>query len=369
MKSLKFIAVLAAILALMAVALPAQAGNASSCSATPGKGPVGTTFSVTCAGYTPGATTNIYAVEPDGRASGLNIYGFFPSDAQVDNKGVVSFSFVTEFPFFSVPPGDYTFVVLEYYPDSGGKVKVENHLLITVQSSPRPLLGASLIAGPPYPTGDQLQPTFDFVGRGFAAGEFVNVWVTQPPAANCSGLGIDQLTLGALGAGSSSLWSGRDTVQADASGVIQFTLTFRTSACRGVHDVSARALGSGRGAQTSVLVFGNNVRPANATVSVSPGKVPAFGTGLSGLTVSGAGFPANTGVSCWFTRPDGRVLGFISVDATTDSKGAFSASAELDDFPPYSSTEPGWWSVTCATPTRSALGQTSFLVYALTSDP
>lgn len=369
MKSLKFIAVLAAILALMAVALPAQAGNASSCSATPGKGPVGTTFSVTCTGYTPGATTNIYAVEPDGRASGLNIYGFFPTDAQVNNKGVVSFSFVTEFPFFSVPPGDYTFVVLEYYPDSGGKVKVENHLLITVQSSPRPLLGASLTAGAGYKTDTEGALAFDFVGRGFAAGEFVNVWVTQPPAANCSGLGIDQLTLGALGAGSSSLWSGDDTVQADASGVIQFTLTFRPSACRGVHDVSARALGSGRGAQTSVLVAGNTVRAANATVSVSPGKVPAFGTGLSGLTVSGSGFPANTGVSCWFTRPDGRVLGFINVDATTDSKGAFSASAELDDFPPYTSTEPGWWSVTCATPTRSALGQTSFLVYALTSDP
>lgn len=366
--TIRILAVLIAIAALMFVALPTQASTGSAaCSVSPGSGPVGTVFAFACAGFSPLTIVNVYAVEPDGRSSGLNIYGFFPTEVKTDINGTAGFKFVTEFPaLFSVPPGDYTFVVHELVPDGGGAIAAEVHIPLTVTASPRPLVGATLTASAPYFLGPQLDPTFDFIGTGYKPGEIVNVWVTQPPAAQCSGIGIDQLTLGALGAGSSSLWVGPDDVKADSNGNIAFTIEFHTSACRGVHTINARALGSGAGAQTDVLVNGNIVRDANASVFVSPSSVPAYG---SSFVVSGTGFPSNTGVNCWFTRPDGRVLTFINVDAQTDASGSFSAGARLDDFPPYTSTEPGWWTVTCATPSRSALGSATFLVYGLVSDP
>jgi hypothetical protein len=87
------------------------------------------------------------------------------------------------------------------------------------------------------------------------------------------------------------------------------------------------------------------------------------------FAVYGSGYPANSGVNCWFTRPDGRVLSFINVNVTTDASGSFSTGAFLDDFPPYTSSEPGTWYVTCATPNRSDLAIASFTAYAPAIDP
>ena len=364
----KVLAVLAILAALVLVAAPAQASVGSYvCVASPGSGPVGTVFGIACSGYTPGRISNIYAVEPDGRASGLNIYGFFPDSVKADSKGVVAFSFATEAPgLFSVPPGQYIFVVQELVPDGGGAVNIRAQVPINVESSARPLTGGVLTNTLANADVVSKDVTFAFAGTGWMPGDAVNIWVTAPPATECSGLGIDQLTLGALAADGSSLWTGPGTVKADASGDIAFSIAFHAGACRGEYTVSARALSDKIGAETTLLLNGFSTRLANAVVAVSPSSVPAFN---SVHTVSGTGFPANTVVNCWYTRPDGRVLSFINVDAKTDASGSFAVKNILDDFPPFTSTEPGWWWVTCATPDRSALGQAQFLVYGLMADP
>lgn len=357
--TIKILTVLAFFAALAIIAAPASAAPNAVCIANPGAAPVGSVFHIACSGYSPNTTVNIYAVEPDGRTSGLNIYGFFPTIAKTDSSGTAGFAFRTEAPgVFSVPPGDYTFVMQELAP--GGGVAVLGQITVTVQSSDRPLVGAVLVASK---VGTR---TFAIAGFGWAPGEGVNIWVTQPPGTQCSGLGIDQLTLGALPGNGSSLWTAPGTVRADASGNIGFTIAFRPSACTGDYTISARALGSGIGAEVTVTVSGSTVVDTGALVFVNPSSVPAF---RSRHTVSGTGFPANTGVNCWYTRPDGRVLFFINANATTDASGSFAVSNSLDDFPPFTSTEPGWWTVTCATTSRSALGEARFLVYALMSDP
>ncbi|MGB8647886.1 MAG: hypothetical protein WCF84_21815, partial [Anaerolineae bacterium] len=93
---LAIFAVLALLLAVTAFAAPAQAATGSwVCVVSPGSGPVGTVFGIACSGFTPGRIANIYAVEPDGRSSGLNIYGFFPTSVKADQTGTVAFPFVT----------------------------------------------------------------------------------------------------------------------------------------------------------------------------------------------------------------------------------------------------------------------------------
>lgn len=363
MKSkLMVVTVLALLAAAALLAAPAQAVTGNwFCTVTPGTGPVGTVFHVACSGFTPGATANIYAVEPDGRASGLNIYGFFPTNVKVDKTGALAFNFVTEFPgFFSVPPGDYTFVIQELVPDGGGQIAVLAKIPITVTSPTVNLGGALLIATPAEGT------FFTIVGTGFAPFEAVNIWITQPPAAQCSGLGIDQLTLAALAGNGSSLWVAPGTVKADNAGDISFTVLFRPSACRGEHTISVRALGSGAGAAVTVLVNATGPTFENALVLVTPSMVPMY---HSFHLVSGSFFPPNTGVNCWYTRPDGRVLGFINVNAKTDSAGNFTVGNTLDDFPPFTSTEPGLWTVTCATPDKSAIGTGTFTVFGMAPDP
>jgi hypothetical protein len=362
--ALKLSALLFILAAFVLTAAPAQAVSGSwVCTVSPGHGPVGTTFGIGCSGFSPNTILNVYAVEPDGRASGLNIYGFFPTSIKTDSSGAAGFRFVTEIPgFSSVPPGTYIFVVHELAP--GGGIASEAHIPVVVDSSPRPLVGA--ILQQVGSTQQGLDDIRSFVGTGFAPFEAVNIWVTQPPASQCSGLGIDQLTLGTLPGNGSSLWKGPGTVKADASGTIAFTIDFHVSNCTGQFWVSAHALGSGIGAETSIWFTGLPVGPTNALVFVSPDPVPAF---HSFHVVSGTGFPANTGVNCWYTRPDGRVLSFIDVNAKTDSSGSFSVGSTLDDFPPFTSTEPGMWAVTCATPDHSVLGIGRFMVVGLLSDP
>jgi hypothetical protein len=131
--------------------------------------------------------------------------------------------------------------------------------------------------------------------------------------------------------------------------------------------LTARALGSGRAAESSFTIDGKSVTASKGTlITVTPSRVVAFD---SHLTILGVGYPAGTTVNCWFTRPDGRVLGFISVDAKTDASGSFAVGAKLDDFPPFTSTEPGTWYATCATADHSTLATTWFTVYGLMSDP
>lgn len=364
MRYVKLAALVVALLALALVARPAYAGN-TACAVSPdSSAPVGTTFWVTCTGFTPQVYANIYAVEPDGRASGLNIYGFFPSSVKADADGVVNFYFATERDgFFSTSVGNYTFVVQEI--GLGNTILYKQEVPITVESRSEAHVGGWLYGT--VVSHDESGTTIVFVGGGFAPFDQVNPWVTQPEGAKCSGLGIDQLTLGALGAGGSSLWSGPDTVKADASGNIAFSIHFNPSACIGTYTVTVRSPGSGIAAEATGIVTGMPVtETGGAFVWVSPDPVTVFG---SSFAVYGSGYPANSIVNCWFTRPDGRVLSFINVDAKTDAGGSFSTGAKLDDFLPYTSSEPGTWYVTCATPNRSDLAIASFTAIAPAIDP
>lgn len=358
MKYLKLAAIALAIIALGLAVQPANA--AGGCSVSPGNSaPVGTTFWISCDGYQPNVYTNVYAVEPDGRASGFNRYGFFPDTVKADESGVATFYFKTEFDgFFSTAVGQYTFVI---HALGLGNTPINEHKVnIEVQSRAENNDSAWL-----YSTVDGRDVSFS--GGGFAPWEMVNPWVTQPDAAKCSGLGIDQLTLGALGAGASSLWSGPETVKADGNGDIAFTMHFNSSACIGEYTVTARGVTSLHAAETSFTINGDKVTAAGgAWIKVTPDSVPAFG---SSLTIWGSGFPANSYMTCWFTRPDGRVLPFINVDVKTDLGGSFSVTTGLDDITPYTATEPGTWYVTCANPSHSNLATTWFSVYALQSDP
>lgn len=358
MKYLKLAAIALAIIALGLAVRPANA--AGSCWVSPGdSAPVGTTFWISCDGYEPNVYTNVYAVEPDGRASSINIYGFFPEVVKADEHGVATFYFKTEYDgYYSTAVGHYTFVI--HALGLGNAVINEHKVHINVESRAENNSSAWL-----YNKVDGRDVWF--WGGGFAPWEQVNVWVTQPDGAKCSGLGIDQLTLGALGAGSSSLWYGPETVKADAAGDISFGMHFNSSACIGDYMVTVRGPSTWTAAETGFTINGNSVtETGDVWVKVTPDSVPAYG---SYLTIWGGGFHAYEGVNCWFTRPDGRVLSFINVDAKTDASGSFAVGAWLDDFPPYTSTEPGTWHVTCATPDRVHLGIASFTVYALQTDP
>ena len=190
--------------------------------------------------------------------------------------------------------------------------------------------------------------------------------VTQPDGAKCSGLGIDQLNLGALGAGSSSLWSGPETVKADANGDIAFSMHFNASACIGEYFVTVRGPATWIAGETSFVINGDAVTESGDGWIKVTDMVPAYD---SLLEIWGGGFHPNETLNCWFTRPDGRVLSFINVNPKTDASGSFYTHAVLDDFPPYTSTDPGTWHVTCATADRAHLNIASFTVYGLESAP
>lgn len=360
--ALLFAIIALAVLGLIANPLPVNAGG-KDCIVDPSRAPVGTNFHITCFGFDPhGPVANIYATEPDGRASGLNIYGFFPQNVKVAADGSVSFTFVTEIdPLFSVGLGPYTFVVQQLVHNGGGVIAHEEHAQLMVQGRPEAHVGASLSAS-------VVDYDASFFGSGYAPFEFVNIWVTQPPASSCSGLGIDQLTLGTLAGNGSSLWNGPGTVKADAGGNIAFAIIFRSSACVGTYGVTARGISTGNAGEAFFTISKHAEGPSgNAFVAVDPNSVVAI---HSRVNVEGFGFPANSFVSCWFTRPDGRVLSFISFDVKTDGGGSFGATATLDDFPPFTSTEPGTWIVTCANnPDHRILAMNSFTVHALPSDP
>lgn len=365
MRLLKLVAFATLLVSFALVARPAMAESANDCVTDPSSGPVGTNFYIACGGFTPGVTVSVYAVEPDGRASGSGYYGFLPTLVRASQGGVAAFTFYTEFPgFSSLPPGPYTIVVQE--TGLGKSIIHEDHVSVTVQSRAITLSGATLNVA----LNDRVAT---FNGGGFAPFEPVNIWVTQPGGANCSGFGIDELTLAALAGDGATIWDGPGTVKATASGQIGFTIIFNERACIGEYHVTARALGSGNGAEVAFVINGNSVTASGgAWITVSPSSVPAY---RSSFVVTGYGFPSYTTVNCWFTRPDGRVLDFLNLNAKTDAGGSFAANGKLDDTPPFAgaepvtATDPGTWYATCATPSHAYLATTWFTVYGLTSDP
>lgn len=354
-------------LGLGLLATPAQAAGAK-CWSDPTSGPPGTSFYIWCSGFSPNIHVNVYVVEPDGRAvSAAQITGFTSNvggaSILTDLAGNAAFWWHSAGggnQGFAHQIGTWTWVVHELGP--GNTVVAQGTTSVTIESVAAPLSGAKLYAS----TSDWM--TWSFTGSGFARDETVNVWVSLP--ANCSGrLNVeaalaDEPAIQGLFDG----FVGPSNVKADEGGNIAFTIVFSSRACRGFYTVSARALGSGAGAEVTIEVRGGSVAESvGASLTVVPDSVDALN---SNITLLGSGFGASTVVNCWATRPDGRT--FKVGDVKTDAGGSFALTAHasgMDSFAPYASEEPGWWAATCRAPSNGTTAIARFLVYGLTSDP
>ncbi len=357
--------VLFALVALFIISSPAQASGAI-CSANPVAGPPGTAFTITCTGFSANTIVNTYVVEPDGRAiSGSQIFGFTSNIGNgsilTDKSGTATFTWQSAgggAAGFADQIGSWTWVVHELAP--GGGVAAEGHAQVQISSQSANYAGAVLVVSPTAGT------TFNFAGTGFAPFETANIWVTLPGdcsgRANVEGASADEPFFQGFYDG----FSGPNSVKADSSGNIAFSLVFASNACRGFYTVTARALGSGVGGTVSFEVTGNSVS-TNALLSATPNSVTAI---APFLTLLGSGYPPSTKVNCWTTRPDGRV--FQVGTASVDSSGNFALSVHASGFDslwPFASEEPGVWYATCAPPNGSFVATTSFMVTSLTSDP
>lgn len=353
-------------------AAPAHAAGAS-CASDPVAGPPGTKFNITCTGFSPNTHVNAYVVEPDGRAvSAIQVVGFTSNasgaDILTDASGTASFAWQsqdgrTELPgggSFGHQIGNWTWVVHEL--GLAQTVVAQGQVSLTLQAYHWEQSGATLSA---QTTDDNL---FTFSGSGFTRDEYVNLWVSLPP--NCSGrdnvegASADDPLFEGLFDG----FIGPNTVKADETGSITFTIFFTSRACRGSYSVTAYALGSGNGAITQIAVGGDAiVETAGVSVSAVPDSVDALNPVL---TLLGNGWGSSDQVNCWSTRPDGRSFNLGTVHA--DSAGHFAWDVRISDsdsFSPLASEEPGLWSVTCRAPAGGATALTKIMVHALTSDP
>lgn len=358
--------------ALVSTVAPARAAGAT-CSSDPTAGPPGTNFTITCAGFTPNTHVNAYVVEPDGRAvTASQVVGFHSnaanSDILTDASGNATFTWASQDGrtelfgggAFADQIGDWTWVVHEL--GLAQTVVAEGQVKMTIQAFHWTQTGAALAA---QTTDDNL---FSFSGTGFTRDEYVNLWVSLP--ANCSGRDNVEASSAddPLFQGLFDGFIGPNTVKADETGTISFTIFFTSRACRGTYSVSAYALGSGNGAITQIRVGGDAI---SETPGVSVDAVPDSIDALNPvLTLLGDGWGSSTQINCWSTRPDGRSFTLGTVQA--DAAGHFAWDVHISDsdsFSPFASEEPGLWSITCRAPGSGATALTKIMVHALTSDP
>lgn len=355
--------------ALVVPSTPASAGSVGVCTVNPSPAAVGSVLKSQCFGLIPGAIANIYFVEPDGRAIAsrptlLPLWAV-PNNPRADAAGAVSFAIRTSVsPLATAQLGEWTVVAT----NPGGPNAKGNFSLV---GSGVGVSGGSLNVG--SVTSSRLEDALmvRFTATGFAPRDVVNGWFDTPltcsgfgdfavdHTANHTGIAINANTFG-------SSWT------ADASGTIAGSALSPFGgfpACTGTWRFTLHSLGSRIGATSEFVWAGKSVTPTSALLSVT-----VLGNALYALiNIHGAGFPPNTGVNCWSTRPDGRVLpipffGFLGGGARTDAGGAFSLTtfADLE----YSwSADPGVYSMTCATTDRSALAIARFKINALTIDP
>ncbi len=334
----KFLFALVAVLALLAlVAVPSHttlAAADATCVSDPSSGPVGTTFVITCWGYTPNSYVYAYLVEPSGAAGQL----FFQGGAiKVDESGSISYVQASSFgTAATLGTGTWHFVAEET-----GLAKAVLHrgeTTFTITGGTEGVSGAWLSASPSvlYKPEDAYG-RFSFPpinvnflnasepatisGGGFAPNEIVSFWV-EPPRGACSsftdhlkadtnfvipglfGLHIrEDLNLPIYdGIGAFAF----DSVKADGGGNASTQAFFFSVACEGDWHFVARGNSSGWGGDTHLTVIGNPIT-TNATLTASPGTVTAL---FDKVWFSGSGFGANEHVTCWLTSPQGQTLSF-----------------------------------------------------------
>jgi hypothetical protein len=330
--------VLVAILFLLGLAVVPQsttlAAADATCSSDPSSGPVGTTFVITCWGYTPNSYVYAYLVEPTGVATPL----FDSSGAiKVREDGSISYAQPTKYGnLSSLQVGTWGFVAEEL-----GLAKTVLHrgeTKFTITGSTEGVSGATLSASPStinkpekaYGRFDlgfgnllTLEPSapVTLTGSGFLPGEVVTFWL-EPPGGGCPSMTRhNSVDYGAVISGVAALYVRADIntpiydglgsqyfadVKADENGQATVQAIFFVYACEGPWRFVARGNTSGSGAETWVTVIGNAVS-TNAWLTADPTSASAmFGV----IHFSGAGFGANEHVTCWLTSPQGRTIGY-----------------------------------------------------------
>ncbi len=334
----RILLVLGAILFLLGLAVVPQtnvyAAADATCSSDPSSGPVGTTFVLTCWGYTPNSYVYAYMVEPTGVATSL----WSASGAiKVDENGSITYEQPTKFGNdFALQVGTWGFVAEEL-----GLAKTVLHrgeTWFTITGGTEDVGGAVLTASPstvhkPEKAYSHLEfiglnllttepgETSVLSGSGFMPGEVVSFWV-EPAGGGCPSMtqhnsvnaGLVVPTVGGLfinadinqpiydGVGSQAFGD----IKADAGGNVSAQVAFYVYACEGPWRFVARGNTSGYGAETWITVIGNTVA-TDAWLSADPTSASAM---YGVVNFSGSGFGANEHITCWITSPQGRTIGY-----------------------------------------------------------
>lgn len=394
---------LALVTALFGIVGTTQAGQGVLCSADPNVAQVGSVIHISCTGFDRDTIVNAYVVEPTGfsevgRSSyaacliGTRAKYSYDATAKADERGAASYLWYTQdgsgrdscnYVGYANQLGAYTVVVQQLAP--GGGIKYIGKVNVTLTGSGQVHAGASVSVDDVVYSGDD----FLLHGSGFAPNEYVNVWFTRP--ADCSGLGWWYYT--GVSAFDPGRWEGAGiygpgSVKADEQGsfVASYSATDHEGSypCLGKWSVTANAPGSGVGSEAQFTMRGKTIA-GNAAVWTDESMIPSIGQKYScwgggetcgvAVHVHGSGFPANSIVNCWFTRPDGTVnFGLVPGENSDDSQSAFRVNGNGDfsglvsswtsDIG-YQGEQPGAWHVSCGTPDKKYSGAASFTVYAL----
>lgn len=292
---------------------PPTLASDGTCIASPSSGSPGTVFSLSASGFDPNTPVWLYAVEPNGTAFSDPEFNAFGGSAQANEKGVVTFPFITRYAVYDVTIaralGTWTLVVQQLGPN--GTTVHQANCLVTLRGKDAGLSGALLSASPSVAT---LGTNVSFTGSGFAPDEYVNLWVTPPP--NCGGFAFSLPDL--LYQYSAADAFKQDDVKTNSLGRFEYLLpTYSFYHCPGSWALSAFAPGSKMGAIARFTLAARGV-PGGATLTVNPASGYSRG---STFTFSGSGFAASGLASCWLTRPEGTVK--PTGDYTTNASGLF----------------------------------------------
>lgn len=402
-KRILFFILLLLAVTLFGVASTTHAAEGVLCSADPNVAQVGSVIHISCTGFDRDAIVNAYVVEPTGFSEvgrsnyavcmvGTRTNTLFDATSKADESGTAAYRWYTQdgsgnnfcnFDGYANQLGTYTVVVQQL--DGAGGIKYIGKTNVTLTGNGETHTGAWVGVDEVVYSGDD----FWVNGSGFAPNEYVNVWFTRP--SDCSGLGWWYYT--GVSAFDPSRWEGAGiygpgSVKTDEQG--NFTASYSATdhegsyPCLGKWSVTANALGSGVGSEAQFTVRGKTIA-GNARVWTDESMVPSIGQKYAcwggdnacgiAVHVYGSGFPANSNVNCWFTRPDGTVYealvpGNNSADSRAtyqvDSAGNFGglATTWTSDIG-YQGEQPGMWYVSCGTPDKKYSGAASFTVYAL----
>lgn len=345
-KSASFLAAFFLIVALALLTAPsARAAADATCASDPASGPIGTTFVITCWGYTPGSYVYAYLVEPAGVATSL----YDSTGAlKIAADGSVTYTQASYYPgSAALATGKWAFVAEELGLAKAVLHRGETTFMVT--GGTEGVSGASLNADPPN-IHKPLQaytrtslPPFEYTelnpsetvalnGSGFAPNEIVTFWM-EPPQGGCPSWTVhNKYQVGAVffgvyrdfqhwqvnqpvfeGYGSQLLGS----IAADAQGNAIAGIAFYSYECEGAWHIVARGNASGLGADTYVTVTGNAVT-TNAWLTADKTMVTGI---FDRVNFAGSGFGSLEHISCWLTSPRGQTLGYphklqVSYDIT-----------------------------------------------------